>query len=393
MNITEKYFLELLRGFATEQPPQLNIKTPDMEQLSALSLKHNMRGIVGHMLRRYDIPLSDEIQKVFFTAADTTVMQMIGKETAAFALCDLLSKNGIPHILFKGITVSECYPVKELRTYGDIDIVVKESDSERIRTLLTEKGFSSNVTDGGTVTVYRRGKEHYEMHTALNVDRIKDDKYFCDMWENTVVSYGETRVFTHNFHLCYLIAHLEKHVYGGGAGAKLYLDIALYINKHRSEIDLDNVREVLVECGLGKFLDTVLYMCHMWYKLEIPQWVTPLEKDIYKQMCGFTMANGVFGDKSEEERIKNAFRTEMSIGKKGAKARLVLSRVFPPRYELVRLYPECEGKPALLPAAWFKHVGHVISSKRLGTMAQIASANAEEANRRNRFFESIGSDR
>ena len=93
MNITEKYFLELLRGFATEQPPQLNIKTPDMEQLSALSLKHNMRGIVGHMLRRYDIPLSDETQKVFFTAADTTVMQMIGKETAAFALCDLLSKN------------------------------------------------------------------------------------------------------------------------------------------------------------------------------------------------------------------------------------------------------------------------------------------------------------
>lgn len=393
LNTTEKFFIELLRSFVTGSDPKVNTDEIDEVLLLELCKRHSLQGVVAYMVNRCNLTLRDDTVAVLSEAYDRTLMQMMHREGSAVALCKKLSENNIPHILFKGLTISECYPVKELRTYGDVDILVEKKNEQPVRRLMASMGFKHSVTDEGVVNAYVKGRERYEFHTALNVSLIKGDEYFKNIWDHTVHREDETRMFDHKFHLSYLISHIEKHVYGSGAGIKMYLDVALYINKHRKEIDFDDLRETLRACGLEKFLFTVLYLCHRWFSLDIPDWVEALQESTYEQMCEFTLNGGVFGKQTLENNFETALRNELASGKKGAKLRVLLGRVFPSVYELYRMYPRYEGKALLVPVAWMTHVIHVLKDKKLGRIKMITSANVSSAEEKNAFFEAIGSKR
>lgn len=390
MNTTEKFFINVLRCFATGTEAKLNTEDVDIEELFALSKKHSMIGIVAYTLHLYGDSHADGIERKFAKEYDRTIMQMLSREASAQKLCTELSRLGIPHIVFKGATVSSAYPVSALRAYGDVDIIVRKEHLGTIRELMTKDGFAYSLTDEGVVSAFKRGRERYEFHTALNVSNIKDAEYFTGLWENAVVQQGETHIFSHNFHLCYLICHLEKHVYGSGAGVRMYLDIALYIKKYADSIDLELVRDTLSACGLGRFLDTVLYLCKAWFDAEIPDWVEPMEDSIYAQMCEFMLSGGVFGEQNHKEIMQDDLRREMSTGKKGAKLRFLISRVFPSGHELYRMYPRFRGK---LLWAWCCHVGDVIKNRKLSKVKVIMTADAESAEQKKAFLESIGSRR
>ncbi len=381
----------MLRGFVTDSIPKLNNDNVDEQELLELSRRHNIRAIVAYMTEKSEHTFSDDTEKILQKSYDNTVMQMINREACALLLCRRLSSEKIPHVLFKGITVSETYPVKELRTFGDVDIIVRPEDDDRIRKMMADQGYSRSIADGGTVTVYDRGREHYEFHTALNVSILENQTYFADIWNNVQLRSGTTYAFEHNFHLSYLISHIEKHVKGGGAGIKMYLDIALYIRKHKDQIDLDRVREILVGCNLGAFLSTVLYLCNRWFSLEIPQWVEPIEEDVYEKMCNFTLAGGIFGAEGEKNNLKSALNAQVQSGRRGAKFRLLLGRVFPPFRELSRLYPAYEGKPLLAPVAWGQHIFCVLRGGKLSRIREIATADVASAQEKADFLESIGS--
>lgn len=393
MNITETYFIELLRGFVTgSKEIKLNTTGVDEGELLALAKRHSVQGIVWHMANTLGHKFSDSTWAELSKAYDRTVMQMINRETAAISLCRKLSSEGIEHILFKGLTVSSCYPVSELRTFGDVDIIVHKEDEEPIREMLKNMGFSHSVADEGVVNAYKKGREHYEFHTALNVSLIKGQEFFDDIWGHTVAFGNDgSKMFEHEFHLCYLISHIEKHVYGGGAGIRMYLDIALYIKAHRDEIDFENVRRILRSCGLDKFLNTVLYLCDRWFSLNVPNWVEDLPEDLYRRVCDFTLSGGIFGELGHTSNISTALHARMSQGRKGARMRLLLSRVFPPKYELYRLYPKFEGKPLLIPIAWLRHIFSVISGKKLSRVKEIAELDTDSASTKQKFLESIGS--
>ncbi len=391
MNCTENYFIELLRGFVTDSIPKLNNDNVDEQELLELARRHNVRAIVAYMTEKAKHKFSADTEKLLQKAYDNTVVQMINREAGALLLCRRLSSEKIPHILFKGITISETYPVKELRTFGDVDIIVRAEDDSRIRVLMSEQGYSRSIADGGIVTVYDRGKEHYEFHTALNVSRLEEQEFFADIWNNVTLRSGTTYAFEHNFHLSYLISHIEKHVKGGGAGIKMYLDIAMYIGKHREQIDLDRVREIMNGCKLGSFLSTVLYLCNRWFSLEVPQWVEPIEEEVYEKMCDFTLAGGIFGAEGETSNLKSALNVQIQSGRRGAKFRLLLGRVFPPFRELSRLYPAYEGKPLLAPVAWVSHIFCVLKNGKLTRIKEIATADVASAQEKADLLENIGS--
>lgn len=392
MTNTERYMLELLGAFAEETAPEIHI-VPDTALLFDLSKRQGVVGIIAYMMNRYGLyPDSDTADK-FNHEYERTVMQMVGRTAMAKRVFAKLNREGVPHILFKGTTVSEVYPVTELRTFGDVDVIILSEDVQRVRDILIAEGYAHYVADEGVVNVFKKGREMYEFHTALNVSNVRNNDYFDDIWGNTEVVDGNTLRFNHNFHLSYLICHLEKHVYGSGAGVRMYLDIALYLRKYRDKIDLDAVRDTLSLCGLDRFLNTVLSVCSEWFSTDIPSDVVPLDDNIYRDMCEFTLNGGVFGDQSDSAVLEDSLRREFSVGKKGARLRLLLSRIFPPVYELYRLYPKYENKPLLVPIAWICHVANVLSNKKISRVKQIASADVQSAERRKRFLDSIGSTR
>lgn len=393
MNNTEKFLIDVLRCFATDTKTKLNTDGVDKEELFALSKKQSVTGIVSYILERYDIFSGDEIRAKFAREYDYTIMQMLSRESSAQKLCDKFTEMGIPHIMFKGTTISEVYPVKVLRAYGDVDIIVHKEHIPAIREYMTGEGFEYSLTDEGVVSVFRRGREKYEIHTSLNEPIAKSSAFFSDLWSNAELQHGQTYSFNHNFHLCYLICHLEKHVYGSGSGVKMYLDIALYLRKYPDSIDMDYVRESLSSCGLGQFFETVLYMCNRWFGLELPSWVKPLEEELYEQMCEFIFSGGVFGVQGKKDIMSDDLRREMASGRKFAKFRFILSRIFPSAHELCRMFPQFQGKPLLVPCAWFCHVFKVISKGKLSNVKAIIKTDAEQAQDKKEFLDRIGSRR
>lgn len=393
MNITESTLIAILKAFALDTKPKLNMDSVDTRELFTLAKRHGVIGIVAYVANKYGLFKDKEEEQRYMHEYDRTVMQMVSRETSAARVFDKLTELSIPHIVFKGMKVSETYPVAELRTYGDVDIIIRKQDVKPLCEYMISQGYSHSVADAGVVNVFRKNREHYEFHTNLNVSNIKDSDYFSALWDNCVVVDGESRQFTHNFHLSYLITHLEKHVYGRGAGLRMYLDIALYIRSHAEEIDLDFVRETLTSCGLDAFLNTVLHVCHKWFGLSVPEWVTPLSEDVYGKMCDFTLNGGVFGIICEDKKIEDSIRRGMESGKKGLRFKLLMHRIFPPFHELCRLYPKYSEKPLLAPVAWVNHIYRVFKDKKYGRIKAIACANIESASDQKAFLESIGSSR
>lgn len=393
MNTIQKQLIDVLRCFAEGTEAKLNITDAQKEEFYTLAKKHSVAGIAAYALKYCDTSAQDDVEAKFAKEYERTVMQMLSREVSALRVCEKLTQMDIPHILFKGITVSSAYPVPQLRAFADVDIIVKQSHLPAIREYMEQSGFNHTLADEGVVNAFKRGRERYEFHNELNVSNVKDTEYFSNIWDNTIVRQGKTFQFNHNFHLCYLICHLEKHVYGSGAGVRMYLDIALYLNKYREDIDIDFVRETLESCDLGRFLNTILYICNRWFGCDVPSFVKSLDDDIYVQFCDFVFLGGVFGNQGKEDVFQDDLRREISSGKKGAKFRFLLSRVFPAACELYRMYPKFENKPLLLPAAWFCHVVNVIKKRKISKVKTIVSADVHTAEKKNELLSKIGSKR
>lgn len=391
MKNTEIVLIEILSAFVNSRKPKIATDCSAGE-LYELAKAQSVTGIVSYVLRKNsknDLLSGD---KRLEQAFDKTVSQFIRKEMGAEVLIQKLSNAQIPHIIFKGLVVRECYPVQELRTYGDIDIIIREADREKCHKLMIDMNYEATVMDGGAVYGYKKGKDFFEIHTTLNSERTKLSQIMSNYWDHTVNRTGYTYEFEKNFHLCCLISHIEKHVYGTGAGIRMYLDIALFINKYIDEIDLEKVREILRECKIEKFFDTVLYLCRRLFDTD----VTPkenLSEDIYEEFLRVILRGGTFGDKGEGSVVDEEMRKALKENGRVNKFTLLMHHIFPPYREVRRIYPFFNGKPYLLPAAWCVHLVKGTKRSGLKNIKRVVSADASQAQKEKELLEKIGSKR
>ena len=391
MEKIQKILIDILSAFVNDKEPKIDADFSASE-LYELAKAQSVTGIVSYVLRKFSFGdlLAGDVR--LEQAYDKTIAQFIRKEMDAERLMARLSGAEIPHIIFKGLVVRECYPIAELRTYGDIDMIIKEHDREKCHKLMTDAGYNPTVMDGGAVYAYKKAKELFEIHTTLNSERTKLSECMSNYWDNTVVRCGYTYEFEKNFHLAYLISHIEKHVYGTGAGLRMYLDIALFINKYRDEIDLQRVREILSECRLDKFFDTVLYLCRRLFDTD----VTPnedLSEEVFEEFMRVILTGGTFGDKGEGSVVDEEMRKALKDNGKVNKFSLLMRHIFPSYREVRRIYPFFNGKPYLLPAAWCVHL--VKGGKRSGlkNIKRVVSADTSRAQKDKELLEKIGSKR
>ena len=288
--------------------------------------------------------------------------------------------------------VKECYPVPELRTFGDIDIIIPKNMRTKSHKLMCSLGYDWELMDGGEVYSYKKDKENYELHVSLNSEKTKLSSKMNSFWDYAKPKSGFTYEFENEFHLGYLISHIEKHLYGSGAGVRMYLDIALFLNKYKESLDLEKVREMLKECELEKFFDSTLYLCHKWFDTDIE----PKEEmcaELYNEFCRYTFEGGVFGIQEREKLNENEIRRAVFEKGKAGKATVLLGHIFPPYKEVRRIYPFFNGKPYLLPAGWVLHWFKAGKRSGLKNIRQIASADVDKARSEKEFFDQIGSNR
>lgn len=383
----------LLRGFVQCSPAE---PAPDWdgEHLLALAAKQNLLPIVAYENKRRrlfsDESLCKRLESILYGAVAGSINRCVDFE----ALSETLTENGIVHMPVKGYYLRGLYPAAEVRTFGDIDILIHPEDRQKTHALMQSLGYAVEH-DWEPTFSYRKGAEFYEVHTNL-MDGNLDDRadlqaYFSSAWAHTLPDCGLRVQPEREFHLIYIICHLAKHLYGGGAGLRMYLDVALYVKKWDTELKWDAIRQELSRLKLLDFFCTVMNACRVWFGMETCCVLPEPSAALLEELLAYTLDSDLFGHSRDHSVVH--LRNDSKEGeKKPSKLRRICRMMFPPAEEIETRYTFLRGKHWLLPIAWVVRLfaNRKRLSGRLQELQKVTNADAETVSAYDRFMKALG---
>ena len=360
----EKLFC-LLSGFLDKTPGNNNGITDclldGLPELLHLCRIHSLQPILYYMfldnvdpLREHFPDLAQKMQSQYIASVYYSLQQDAGTEEMA----DCFSRSGIPIVFFKGALLRTFYPEPQLRTMGDVDCLVALKDRDRAHKLMLDSGYECS-SDKGDVWVYKKGWNVVEMHTRIAQNPFSNGfdykEFFSDAMEHTEKN-GKLICLEREYHFCFLIYHIAKHLYSTGAGIRMILDIAVFLKHYENEFDWDLAGELLRETGLSRTAGAVFQLCGRWFGMEIP-WQDKVGEDVLGQLEAYIIDGGTFGFETHDVGdiyLRKGCEKDPAGGKYRMKFRILWRYLFPSADNMVQIMPGVERWRWLLPAAWVK---------------------------------------
>ena len=379
--------IALLRSFIHGTKPE----PTDPEALLQRAGIQNLLPVLAYMDKKWAL-FSDEMLRARLGRQLRQTIFLHTQRYGAFeSLSDSLSAAGIDHLPVKGWYLRHLYEVPELRTFGDIDVLIRREDRAKAHELMVAQGFTVN-TDWEPTYTYRRDAELYELHTNL-MDASLDDRsdlpaYFADAWSHAAPVGKRCFAPEETFHFLYTLCHLAKHLYSGGAGLRMYLDAALFIHHRGEALDWTAVRREMEALKLGRFLDTVLTCCESWFAVTAP--CDFIRVGAVDELLTYTLDADLFGKLRDKSVVQSRNRRESaeSDGRLSAVRRIL----FPPYEALVKRYTYIEGKKWLIPAALVHRAAVNLQNltARTKSIRSIAATRREDVDAYDDFMNQIG---
>lgn len=390
MDREAEYLLHLMGAYVREEEPAA-CPDADWERLFRLAHIHSVSGILGNMVMSWGLCADAKHDAFAREICMSTIAGFAHRGALADLFLERLAENGIDHIVMKGYVLKDCYPVPELRTYGDIDIVIRPEDRQKCHALMLSLGYPVK-TDWEPVYSYKRPDEYYEIHTEMvevDVSPKADYRaYFRDPWRHAVPEGNHRFRLKTEFHFLYLLVHLAKHIKGSGAGVRLYLDLAAFIRHFGDEMDWIWVAGELEKLGLTDFAAVVLGFIQRYFGIASPWALSAAEGTLVEELAVHTVCGGVFGQ-NDRDSGANTLKGEKADAPRFV---VILKRLFPAAKTIESRYTYLQGRPWLLPFAWLHRL--LRTRETWGVHAEeaknILEADGGEVQRIRRMYERIG---
>ena len=262
-----------------------------------------------------------------------------------------LDETSIPYVLLKGAVLRNLYPDITLRTSSDIDVLVREDDIERTVRVLEEKtDFKMDKRNYHDVSMIST-RVHLELHFSIKENDERIDSVLVKVWDYAHESgKGSMYVFSPEYQLFHVVAHMSHHFLHGGLGIRPFLD--LWLLRSKTQYEENQVQDLLEQCGLFQFYKECCHLSEVW--MENAEY-----SDTSRIFEDFCLSGGVFG--SEQFRIAGAQRSTRGW-------RYVCGRVFPPKYQVKEFYKDPSGKEHILPYYYVKRWRSWLSKDRRGNL-------------------------
>lgn len=400
MSLEEALLLQFLAAFISKEEVSLPQDT-DWQKLYHLAGIHTVQGILYQVLKEQkkldQIPA--EVEAALKNSYAQTLVWTVTQEYEMEQVLRALNEQQILHVLFKGWQLRDYYPVKELRTMGDVDLLVKPEDQERTGELLQSMGFRIRE-DGDKVKNYRKDGLEIEVHTdisaGMSFNSAQCQTYFSDALMHTID--GEqpySRYFDVNYHFIFLLFHLAKHFSYLGAGLRMFLDIVIYMNRFSAEMDWKYIEAELAKMGLLEFHRYVLYLCRIWLGMEKYAGEVQMEQASYETVCRYVLAGGIFGYAERDEstfRLRKGVKEDASGSRQAARVRAYRGHLFPDREYMEQYLPAVKKYGILLPAAWVIRAWEGLFRRRENTMRNMKAyaGNVDKATEQQKLLRGIG---
>lgn len=378
----QKDIISIVRAALAGKVPELSDGV-DYSRIYNFAVKHQIvcilyEGLVG----REDFKADGIYQKFYMTACGFLSLNMRQQHELAIVKAEF-EKSGIDYALIKGSVIREYYPRPELRTMSDADVLIKETQRDKIEQVMNVCGFVPNEEDSHTTVWDKKNSLHLELHKHL----LPPESDLFGYYKNREWSLMEN-ITEHGYGMSsedmfiYIMLHFVKHFRFSGAGVRNIIDFYVYF-EHFKDLDEKYIYGEFEKLGLCRFYDNIKSLIKNWfYGAE--------ETEITNKLTEMLFSSGIYGNTATNEKSSAAL-----YSKKYKHGRLVRLRemIFPNVDTMKRYYPITERAPILLPfmyiARWFEIVfkrpaNIKRAAKTIGDMTD------EIARQRNAELESVG---
>lgn len=315
MNVYEREIINILKN-SLENPDKKYIvkKDIDIEKLFSEAREHCIDGTIYYYINKENIEFNNK-----GLILNMVTQSQINRKVDD--ILDYLGKENIKIILLKGIVLSSYYPNREIRSMGDVDILVTKKDYDKIRELFIKYGFNE---EQGNHEIHKEFSLNrfinFEVHWNLinkAFYKIDTDKFLKDIWNNSKKYINDNlRCIDTNNNIIYLLLHMLIHIKYSGFGLRQFYDLALFLDKEKDNIDYNYVIQKSIYYNIEYFTVYMFNAINRLLKEVVPKEIVNLyniSDENIDLLINNILLSGVHGRKNEIKGYENVMRYGQDI--------------------------------------------------------------------------------
>lgn len=196
-------------------------------------------------------------QKTIYSAINNTQKLIVQSK-----ICKILSDSGISYAIFKGSAVAVHYPIPDLRSLGDIDILVRDEDYEKTIKLFIGEIDEKDAWHNFHFT-FSMDSVEIEIHKYVtHIPKTEADRKIYNLMSDCLddvlyLEYDGHRfpALKNKYHVVALLLHKKRHFLKNNITLRMVCDWAFFV-KSVDLVEWNNeIYPFIKECGLDAFAD------------------------------------------------------------------------------------------------------------------------------------------
>jgi hypothetical protein len=381
-NTTQGYFVHLISTALKDEQPQEKPENVSFSDVYSLAQKQNVANLVWYSINKLKNPPDDDIVHEWKQTYAKALNKCATQEIELEILVDALTSAGYDVIPLKGSVIRKYYPVSDMRTMTDIDLLVKAENREPIRQILQSLGYKCSVPDDGQVDSFEKLPiMAIDIHYALMAEVHKFHEHFQDVWTNAVAT-KQKGVYAMTFEDMYVynIGHYAKHMFSKGTGIRCILDSFVLWNTANG-VQKENIISLLKKKGLYTFNEQLIKIANIWIN-DAP------DDGSLDDVQAYFINMPTYGD--DNNTAIKFLDSEENF--KISKFKHLFKRLFPSADLLYTRFNIKYRNPILLPFLWIKRLFiEAFERKKLTTQILNTTSFSESENRNtHEIYEKLG---
>lgn len=391
INTTQGYFLNLVKCALKGEQPAEKPNAVDFEAVFNFALGRSALSLVWHSIKKLNNQPDSELLRKWNISYSKMCLYLTASQEMQLEnlICEFTSR-GYDVMPLKGSQICAYYPTPDMRTKGDIDLLVKTDMSQqardKIKQIMLELGYEIDVLNDGQVDAYKGpNKVYVEIHFEFMAPTHPNYEHFIIDWDKLEKNENSKHYSMSLVDLYYYnIGHFAKNMAAKGNGFRAVADTYVLWQK-LSSAEREELNRRFGKINLKKLNDALVYISEIWFDDKYDDSTT-------QNLQRYLLGNSVYG--FEKNRAVLKLLQEHNSNAKKSAYHHIIGRFFPSADELYRRYNIKNKNSFILPFLWFWRIlslPFISKEKREKIKGEVNDVNAV-SEKEMEFFKSVYND-
>ena len=327
----------------------------DVEKLAGIIVRQSLVTLVYPVIKRQTAdgwqPAREKLKPVY----EQEIHKGLVQEYEIQTLLDDLEKDGIDCLPMKGWIMRNYYPDPLMRSMCDLDVLLREMDSEKMRQWMEARGYAPEHIEQDVHDTYIKPPYmNIELHRRLmNETRLRQqhtdwrENWLASLWRQEYLLEGKKHIyrFSDEDFLVHHLLHFYKHFTESGVGVRPLADLYLFLQAKRQILQWEYLESQLDALHILTFSKRMMRLASQCFE----------DGELDSSAClvvEYMTRTGIYGDRVTME-TSYLLRGENKV-------RGFFGRCFLPITAMKNIYPRLHRAPWLLPFYWAARIGRIV---------------------------------